>query len=561
MARGDRLGLSSVRTEGAILPPSVLRRIHELSPTLGGTSPEDFGLSGTRVREAASQAWNALQASWNSFQKERSRLTSGDAGTALTRKLWLSQILRALDYGALDASRSSLNINGDLYAISHLYNQNVPMHLVGCGLDLDKRSAGSQGAAQRSPHGMVQRLLNASDSYLWAFVSNGLLWRVLRDDQSLSRQSMVEFDLESIFEGQLYDEFLLFYIVCHCSRVRNEKPEDFWLEKWHSAAGEEGKRALNTLRNGVEEAIKCLGQGFLSHTANTALRQKIRDGKLDKQDYYRQLLRQVYRLLFLFVAEDRDLLAHPKASPESKRLYLENYSTARLRRIAERIPGSDRHGDLYEQFKVLLDLLGNPEGCSALGIPALGSFLFSHETSGDLDQAEISNHHFLGAIRHLATTKEGGRRTRIDYKNLGTEELGSVYESLLELHPEFSHDGNSFELLSASGNERKTTGSYYTPDSLIQCLLDTALEPVVDDALTRAGAGQNEREKAILDLNVIDPAVGSGHFLIAAAHRLAKRLAQVRAGDDEPTTVERRRALRDVIGHCLYGIDINPMAA
>ena len=64
MARRDRLGLSAVRTEGAILPPSILARIHREDPTLGGLKPDDYDLSGTKIREAASQAWNALQGPW-----------------------------------------------------------------------------------------------------------------------------------------------------------------------------------------------------------------------------------------------------------------------------------------------------------------------------------------------------------------------------------------------------------------------------------------------------------------------------------------------------------------
>ncbi|MCZ7620316.1 MAG: SAM-dependent methyltransferase [Myxococcota bacterium] len=110
-------------------------------------------------------------------------------------------------------------------------------------------------------------------------------------------------------------------------------------------------------------------------------------------------------------------------------------------------------------------------------------------------------------------------------------------------------------LASAAGSERKTTGSYYTPDSLVQCLLETALDPVLDDA-----CGRPDPEAALLALSVCDPACGSGHFLIAAARRIARRLAQVRTGDPEPDPEALRHALRDVIGQCLYGVDLNPMA-
>src|SRR5207249_10078934 len=110
----------------------------------------------------------------------------------------------------------------------------------------------------------------------------------------------------------------------------------------------------------------------------------------------------------------------------------------------------------------------------------------------------------------------------------------------------------------AAGPERKSTGSYYTPSSLISVLLDSALDPVL--AETADKPTKEEAERAILELSVVDPAAGSGHFLVAAAHRIAKRLAQVRTGDEEPAPAAIRSALRDVIGHCLYAVDVNPMA-
>ncbi|HLO16899.1 MAG TPA: DNA methyltransferase [Anaerolineales bacterium] len=122
-----------------------------------------------------------------------------------------------------------------------------------------------------------------------------------------------------------------------------------------------------------------------------------------------------------------------------------------------------------------------------------------------------------------------------------------------------------------SGSERKTTGSYYTPSSLIQVLLDSALEPVIAQALDIRDAefdirnSSNEErisflESRLLNLKVCDPACGSGHFLVAAAHRLARRLASVRTGEGEPAPEALRAALRSVISSCIYGVDINPMS-
>ena len=147
----------------------------------------------------------------------------------------------------------------------------------------------------------------------------------------------------------------------------------------------------------------------------------------------------------------------------------------------------------------------------------------------------------------------------VDYRNLGSEELGSVYESLLELHPAMNADAKVFELMTLSGNERRTSGSYYTPDSLVQFLVDSAVtRPVVEERLR--GKKGLDAEKAVLQIKVCDPACGSGHFLIAAAHRLARHLARIRTGEAEPGPEEYQHALRDVISRCIYGVDLNPMA-
>ena len=221
---------------------------------------------------------------------------------------------------------------------------------------------------------------------------------------------------------------------------------------------------------------------------------------------------------------------------------------------------------MWQQFRLVAGALsGEPDGESVrrhLALPALGSFLWSPESTPDLNDAELTNHDFLETLRRLAFTRRHKVLRPVDYRNLGAEELGGVYESLLALTPQVSGDGADFTFAEFAGNARKTSGSFYTPDVLVQSLLDTALDPVVEAAL-RGKTGE-EAERAILDLKVCDPAVGSGHFLVGAAHRLARHLARVRAhtaGESEPSPLLYQHALRDVIGRCLYGVDINPMAA
>ena len=550
----SRTTFTTVKTEGAILPADLLQRVAE-GKGLDGLRPEDYHLlPNERLNEAINRSWNRCQSAWSSFDQQRQRLPATDTGTTLTRERWLLVLFQELGYGRLQFV-GGLSLDGITYPISHLWGH-TPIHLVTFCQDLDRRGE-VRGAVNRSPHSLLQEFLNRSDDHLWCFVSNGLRLRLLRDNVSLTRAAYVEFDLEAMMAGELYADFSLLWLVCHQSRVEGEPPGECWLERWSKMAAEQGVRALDVLRDGVQEAIVALGRGFLAHRANGTLKASLQSGELSAQDYYRQLLRLVYRLIFLFVAEDRGLLLQPSTPDEIQRRYTDFYSVRRLRDMAETLRGGP-YADLYRSLRLVFALLR--DGYPALGLPALGSFLFSDHATPDLDEADLDNNALLEAVRALAFTIERKVRRPVDYRNLGAEELGSVYESLLELHPQLNADAAAFELDVAAGSERKTTGSYYTPASLIHCLLDSALEPVVEDRLAQAERDPTAQEAALLDIKVVDPACGSGHFLIAAAHRLARHLARVRTGDDEPAPAELRAALRDVVRHCIHGVDINPMA-
>ena len=544
----------TIRSEGALLPVDLLQRIVAGDSDLGGLTPGSYHLSGEKLNEAINRSWNRLVGAWEAFNAASEKDTT-EHGTGVTRDKWLLPLFQELGYGQLQPTRAIV-IEGKEYPISHQWNE-VPIHLLGFKLELDKRTPGASGAAKASPHSLVQELLNRSPERTWGFVSNGLRMRVLRDNASLTRQAYLEFDLEAMMNGEVYADFVVLWLVCHQSRVENQA-ENCWLEAWSKAAQERGTRALEGLRVGVEKAIEALGKGFVGHPANGSLRSALKSGAVSTLDLYRQLLRLVYRLIFLFVAEDRQLLYDPASDAETRKRYADYYSTARLRRMAERVRGS-RHADLYVALKLVMDKLGNG-GAPELGLPALGGFLFSRPAMSALADCELSNASLLEAVRSLAFTQDGRTRRAVDYKNLGSEELGSVYESLLELHPIVNTDAATFELQTVSGSERKTTGSYYTPSSLIQVLLDSALEPIIQQAITKAGTSIENQQSLILDLKICDPACGSGHFLVAAAHRLARRLASVRTGEGEPAPEAMRAALRSVISNCIYGVDINPMS-
>lgn len=565
----------TIRSEGGLLPSDLLQRILDTKERLPGTNPEDYGLPRTeRVNEVITQSWNRLRKHWIEFRAETAAMSAADPATGPTNDKWSLPLLRELGFGPMPTSAGP-EISGRTYAISRFVGP-VPVHLVGCGVDLDRRAAGVRGAAAVNPHGLVQEFVNRSPGHLWAIVSNGLRLRVLRDNQALSRQSFLEFDVEAMFAGEVYSDFVLLWLTAHATRFaprEGERPDTCWLEEWTKEADRRGARVLGDLRGGVEKALQLLGEGFTSHPNNTELRKALRSGSLQLTDFHGQLLRVVYRLIFLFVAEDRTLdgqsLLHRRDGSETARdareRFATHYGTGRLRHMAGRIKGS-RHGDLWQQFQVLVGALSGDQAFAGarelLGLPALGSLLWNPASTGMLNDAELTNYDLLEALRHLAFTRSGRALRPVNYRNLGAEELGGIYESLLALTPQISADGARFSFAEFAGNERKTSGSYYTPDSLVQSLLDSALNPVVDAAVK--GKTGVDAERAILALKVCDPAVGSGHFLVGAAHRLARHLSRARAltrGESEPSPVLYQHSLRDVIGRCLYGVDLNPMAA
>src|SRR5579859_1746958 len=303
----------------------------------------------------------------------------------------------------------------------------------------------------------------------------------------------------------------------------------------------------------VQKAITLLGSGLLAHPANVALREELRSGALSVQDYYAQVLRFVYRLIVLFVAEDRGILFHPDADQTALDRYAARYSTARLRRLAERRGGTNR-SNLYCDLWFVMEKLSAGAECAELGLCSQHGLCFSGAAMSALDGCELTNRDLLKAVRALAFTTENVMSRIVDYKNLGAVELGGIYESLLEMRPHINLDA-AFELTFASGNPRKTSGSYYTPGSLIDCLLDAALEPALAEA-----CASPDPQQAILNLKICDPACGSGLFLIAAASRIAKLLASVRNGGEMPGPEAYRAALHDVVSRCIYGVDLNPMA-
>ena len=493
------------------------------------------------------------------------RLSPNATGTTETRNLWMVPLLGLLGYD-LELARSGEVIEGKNYPISHRdkTRDGLPIHLIGWNDSLDKKRADS--GLRMSPHALLQEYLNLTE-HLYALVSNGRLLRLLRDSTRLIKLSYIEFDLERMFDDELFSDFAVLYRLLHASRLpaRQTEAGQAPVEKYHQNAIESGARIRDGLRDAVEDSLVALGNGFLQHPCNEHLRAEIAEGRISAQAYYQLLLRLIYRVLFLMVIEERKLIFPGDTERWKIAYYLDYYSVQRLRKLAIRRHLRDkRHHDLWEALKATFSLFEESDYGSKLGIAPLAGHLFGSQALGLLTSAQIDNSTLLQVFENLSyfTHPESKQRLAVNYGALATEEFGSVYESLLELHPTILPGVMpGFVFKQAAGNERKTTGSYYTPSSLVECLLDSALDPVLEE---RASKWKELKypsvDAALLSLKVCDPACGSGHFLIAAAQRIARRIAKLRAGGDEPPVEDSRHALREVISHCLYGVDVNPMS-
>jgi hypothetical protein len=557
---------STVRSEGGLLPPDLLARIAAGERDLGGNTPDAYGLAAPeRLNEATSRAWERVKSYWAAFKAARESIGPGESGVTETREQWLLPLFRELGYGRLTFRPGAEEIDGRRYTISHQAGTDAaapPLQLVSYTIDLERPVSAGAGQPRTSPHGAMQEYLNRTD-HLWGVVSNGLRLRLLRDNLSLSRAAYVEFDLAAMLDGGVYADFVLLYLLLHRSRLpmTGHPAAECWLERWRKNADERGKRALDELRTGVETAIRSLGQGLIEHPENLSLREQLVSGRLTVLDYYRQLLRLVYRLLFLLAAEERDLLFDTVATETQRSIYSRHYGVGRLRTLVELRRHADRHDDLWRSLIIAFNALTDSETGGKLGLKPLAGGLFGADSCPDLDRALIANSRLLEAVRGLsfttADTREGIRR--INYRDMDVEELGSVYEGLLELQPVLTSTGERPEFTLGHSGERKSTGSYYTNPGLVRELIVSALEPVIADALAR-GATTADKRRNLLALNVCDPACGSGHFLLAAARRIGREIARIDARESEPDPETARHATREAIANCVYGVDLNPLA-
>ncbi len=527
--------------EGNLIAPAMVAKIDRREAA--EQSEESYNVrKGLTIREEISLAFRVGQAHFDSFAKLEA--PSPEATRRFVRD-FLKETFGFADLA--DASGVVACIAGD---------RRVPVVVVPPAETLDRRSPTLSTDLSRSPTFALQDYLNEHDEALWGLATNGTNLRLLRDNASLTRPAHIEADLSQIFVNEDAASFAALWLIVHRSRfgAAGTPATDCALERWRDTGAREGEAARDRLAGQVEIALRVLGSGFLE--ANPDLAQQLRSGALPLTAWFNELLRLVYRLIFLMVAEDRNLLHPPNARKDARALYAEGYSLAALRAQCVRGATWDRHHDRYEGMKIVFRALAAAE--DALALPALGG-LFGADQLPHLQSCCLRNRAFMEAVYRLSWLTDRSGMVPVNWRAMETEELGSVYESLLELQPQLADDGRALvfasDVAEQKGNQRKTTGSYYTPDSLVQALLDTALDPVLE----RTEAEADDPAEALLQLAVIDPACGSGHFLLAAARRIATRVARIRA-EGTPSLADFRHALRDVARRCIHGVDRNPMA-
>lgn len=555
-------GFTAIRVQGGLLPPESLQTIAALDASFQNGS--DYGFpSALSMKDEIARYWRIANDIYEGYAARR-----GLAGVNLKKASndeWLVPLFSAvLGYSDLEGA-GSVCIEDRTFPLTHTAcGGSLPVLLTTPDHDLETADScfGEEGR-RRSPLGLIQELLNGKNNWLWGIVSNGTRVRLLRDNPSLTRPAFLEADLDLIFQEQLYPDFVLFWLIFHASRLsplKGKEDGQCIIEQWRNRSHEEGQRALDHLRDGVTEALRILGNGFLGNQGNIELKQALAEGTLDAMGFFEELLRLVYRLLFLFTAEERNLLHCPDSTEDQRRLYRQGYSLQTLRERALKRRHYDRHGDLWKGINVLFSVL--KEGAPALGLSALGG-LFGSEQCPYLERATISNERFLEAVRSLAYFRSDFSLARVNYRDMGAEELGSVYESLLELAPYVDVDSAPWafgfvgEGESSKGSVRKLTGSYYTPATLVNELIRTTLEPVMAEAVRN---NPQEPRQALLALRIVDPACGSGHFLLAAARRMSIEIARLEAGSDTPDEQARQHAFREVVQYCIFGVDRNPLA-
>jgi type II restriction/modification system DNA methylase subunit YeeA len=468
------------------------------------------------------------------------------------------------------------------------------------------RALDTRGKKQRdfkNPSHQIDQYLRFT-STTWGVLTNGKKWRLYYRPTSHKLDSYYEVDLPTVLESGDLEDFKYFYLFFRHKAFLEDAGGDSFLDDVYDESNVFAQELGEDLQDNIYEAIKILAEGFLQFP----------DNDLNEDDLsliHDSSLIYLYRVIFILYAEaeGRDLL------DTDNEFYEEFYSLNSLKQeIAEELDSGnpkyrDWQDDLWSNLDELFKLIDQgsksrdiPE--EDLYIPAYNGGLFRTDPDEN-DSAEtrfLANHKigdaYLAQVIELLTrsaNSNGGGKIFVDYSSLDIRHLGSVYEGLLEYQlniadePLALDDGEYVSTdddrdvvveeddvyLTTDSGERKATGSYYTPEYVVDYIVENTLEPLVDDIRMdlagQSGFGEggfaSEFADRIFELKVLDPAMGSGHFLTSAVDYLAREIidAQDKQADQEGIeTVNQEHdiywARRQVAQRCIYGVDLNSLA-
>lgn len=414
----------------------------------------------------------------------------------------------------------------------------------------------------------------------WGILTNGRLWRLYHRDTAHKLDVYYEVDLAELVQAADAERFQYFLRFFERSAF-DEGPLS--LRRYLSESESYSRNVGEGLREQVYDALLHVAQGFLDFPRNG-----LSPEPATLKAIYDNSLILLYRLLFVLYAEARGLLP-VEESPQ----YRDRYSLHAIKRdVAEDVKyGRSLVRDqctLWFRLTALFDIInrGNPP----LKVATFNGGLFDPARHQFLEQYSVGDARLQQAIDKLARV-DG---EFVDYRDLAERHLGTIYEGLLEFQlrpleldgtaaPEdraAAGEGWTVKLVTDRG-ERKATGSYYTPGFVTRFMVERAVGPVVDRALERtAAAGPEAQVQAVLNVNVLDCAMGSGHFLVEATDYLARRLVEADLLPPElrsPASLPGSPALplspsrtpsidelaywkRRVAQSCVYGVDLNPLA-
>ncbi len=419
----------------------------------------------------------------------------------------------------------------------------------------------------QNPNYQIDSYLRGTDKD-WGILTNGGQWRLYHRQSSYRLDNFYEVDLAALLsENGGLDAFRYFYCLFRRDAFIPDLSGASFLDLVLGESQQYTVAVSDDLKNRVYDALRLLIDGFLKFPRNRFDQANPPLGKIQTN-----CLILLYRILFTLYAESRGLL--PVENPD----YAARYSLAAL---AETVHETLDRGDLiiptisdyWARLRGLFTLIN--DGWDDL-IPQYNGGLFNPTSHPFLEDNELGNKALAGVIELLTRTEKG---ERIAYRDLDVRHLGDIYEGLLEYQPQIADqdlvivsnrgretvetksspdqeiaysEGNVY-LLTDKG-ERKATGSYYTPDYIVRYIVENTLAPLCE--------GKTVDE--ILSLKILDPATGSGHFLVGVVDYLAEELITHPGAPHITETTDAETELtywrRRVVESCVYGVDLNPMA-